>query len=251
MDIVNHTKNIAIEYCGLYWHSEGSSGKRQDYHRRKYSMSKDKGIKLITVFESDNIQKVKSLLLKLLGKTIKIGARKTLVKKLDSSEAMKFHNNHHLHSGVGGIFHYGLFHDNELVMVASFGKNRFSKNYQYECSRITSHSNYTVVGGVSKLIKHFVKNDNPESIVTFSDLRFGDGDVYLNCGFKKVEDSPPNYWYSKKYTPELHSRVKFQKHKLRSLLDEYDPLKTEFENMLDNGWDRIWDCGNAKYEWRK
>lgn len=251
LDIVNHTKKIAIEYCGLYWHSEYSSGKKQDYHRSKYIKCKDAGYKLVTVFESDNIEKVKSLLLKLLGKTTKIFARKTMVTELTSFDAMKFHNEHHLHSGVGGLKHYGLVHDGDIVMAASFGKNRFSDHYEYECSRITSHSSYTVVGGVSKLISNFIKNDNPNSIVTFSDLRFGDGNVYSKCGFERLSDTSPNYWYTKKYTPILYSRVKFQKHKLKDLLDNYDSGKTEYENMIDNDWDRIWDCGNAKYIWKK
>lgn len=251
LDIVNHDKNIAIEYCGLYWHSETSSGKKQNYHRDKYLRCKDVGIQLITVFESDDIEKVKCLLLKILGKTQKIGARQTKLSKIQSREAMQFHNDHHLHSSIGGSYHYGLFYNDSLVMVASFGKNRFAKSHQYECTRITSHSNFTVVGGVSKLIKHFINAHDPDSIVTFSDLRFGEGGVYLKCGFSRMKDSPPNYWYSKRYAPKLYSRVKFQKHKLNELLDVYDPLKTEYENMLENHWDRIWDCGNAKYEWKK
>lgn len=250
LDIVNLDKKLAIEYCGLYWHSEGSSGKKQNYHREKYLKCKENGYKLITVFDSDDIVKVKNLILKLLGKTEKIGARKTIIKRLTSKVAMEFHNNHHLHSSVGGSFHYGLLYENNLLMVISFGKNRFSKNYEYECSRLTSHGNYTVVGGVSKLMKHFIKEVNPNSIITFADLRFGDGNVYTKCGFERVEDSPPNYWYSKKYTPELHSRVKFQKHKLKTQLETFDITKTEFENMFENGWDRIWDCGNGKYVWK-
>jgi transposase len=251
LDIVNVSKKLAIEYCGLYWHSELSSGKKQNYHRDKYRKCKEKGYRLITIFDTDDIDKVKSLLLKLLGSTKKIGARKTSIVKLQSKDAMKFHKKHHLHSAVGGSHHYGLVYNDELVMVSSFGKNRYSDKYQYECSRITSHSNYTVVGGVSKLIKYFIDTDMPSSIITFSDLRFGEGTVYLNCNFERLEDAGPNYWYSKKYTPTLYSRVKFQKHKLKDILEVYDPLKTEFENMADNDWDRIWDCGNAKYIWKR
>ena len=249
LDIVNLDKKIAVEYCGIYWHSEMSSGKKQNYHRDKFIKCKEAGYKLITIFESDDMNKVKSLLLKLLGKTTKIGARKTKILQLQSKEAMEFHRKHHLHSAVGAQFHYGLVYENELVMVASFGKNRFSSKFEYECTRITSHSNYTVVGGVSKLINHFMKTETPNSIITFADLRFGDGNVYPKSGFEFVEFTNPNYWYSKKYAPELFSRVKFQKHKLPIVLEVFDPLKTEFENMTENGWDRIWDCGNAKFIW--
>jgi len=54
LDVVNIDKKIAIEYCGLYWHSEGSSGKKQNYHVGKYVKCKEAGYKLITVFESDD-----------------------------------------------------------------------------------------------------------------------------------------------------------------------------------------------------
>lgn len=250
LDIINVDKKIAIEYCGIYWHSEISNNKNKNYHKHKYAACKEQGFKLITVFETDDMDKIRCLLFKLLGKTEKVGARKTSIVKLESKTAMGFHRTHHLHSEIGGRFHYGLMRDEQLLMVASFGKNRFGKDQEYECSRITSHSNITVVGGVSKLIKHFIKTEEPKSIVTFADLRFGNGLVYKNCDFLFLEETGANYWYSYKYQSPLYSRVKFQKHKLQDQLEYYDPLKTEFENMVDNGWDRIWDCGNAKYIWQ-
>lgn len=250
LDIVNHTKKIAIEYCGLYWHSEGAFGRNSSYHRSKFLSCKEAGYKLITVFESDDMIKVRKFLLKILGKTEKIHARKTQLKELSSAEANEFHSKHHLHGSIGGKFHYGLFYNDELVMACSFGMNRFSKNQEYECNRMTS-SDYTVVGGASKLFSHFIKTEKPASIVTFADLRFGEGKTYLNCGFVEAEQTAPNYWYFKKNTNKLFSRVKFQKHKLIDRLENFDPHKTEYENMLDNKWDRIWDCGNAKYIWRK
>lgn len=251
LDIINVSQKIAIEYCGIYWHSEGSSGKAPNYHKIKYDLCKDLGYKLITIFETDDIEKVKCYLLKLLGKSRRIFARKTVIKSITPTQASEFHNKHHLHNSIGAKYHYGLFYEGEMVMVGSFGVNRFSKKYEYECSRLTSASNITVVGGVSKIFKHFIRSETPNSIVTFADLRFGDGSSYLNCGFKYLGNTAPNYWYYKKNTNKLFSRVKFQKHKLSEQLEFFDPDKTEFENMLDNKWDRIWDCGNAKYEYRK
>ena len=29
----------------------------------------------------------------------------------------------------------------------------------------------------------------------------------------------------------------------------YDPLMTEYDTMTQQGYFRIWDCGNLKYEW--
>lgn len=251
LDIVNHDKKIAVEYCGLYWHSETGGGKHRKYHRMKYLACVAAGYKLITVFESDDMEKVRSLLLKLLGKTTRVFARKTVVKSIDSKMARGFHDRHHMHSSVGASENYGLFYQGELVMVGSFGKNRFSKNHQYECTRLTTNGHITVVGGVSKIFKKFIRDIDPESVITFADLRFGDGRCYLNCGFVKEADSDPNYRYFKRNTQELFSRVKFQKHKLEAQLDVFDIGKTEYENMVANNWDRIWDCGNAKYTYKK
>jgi len=249
LDIVNHTKKIAIEYCGLYWHCEGSSGRDKRYHRDKFLGCKEAGYKLYTVFESDDIEKVKKFLFKVLGKTVKVGARKTAVLPISSLVAMNFHREHHFHGAIGGSHHYGLFYGKDMLMVASFGKSRFSDKYEYECARITSHGNYTTVGGVSKLMKHFIRTENPKSIITFADLRFGEGKVYEHSSFSRLKDSNPNYWYTYRYSTELFSRVKFQKHKLPDLLEDFDLSRTEYENMRMNNWDRIWDCGNAKYVW--
>ena len=31
------------------------------------------------------------------------------------------------------------------------------------------------------------------------------------------------------------------------MLENYDPNLTEYENMLNNGYDKIYDCGNLIY----
>ena len=41
--------------------------------------------------------------------------------------------------------------------------------------------------------------------------------------------------------------MKYQKHKLNEVLKVYDEDKTEYENMMMNGYTRIWDCGNLKF----
>ena len=47
----------------------------------------------------------------------------------------------------------------------------------------------------------------------------------------------------------LESRIKYQKHKLKNILEKYDDKKSEKENMLDNGYDIIYDAGNLVYKW--
>jgi len=39
--------------------------------------------------------------------------------------------------------------------------------------------------------------------------------------------------------------------RLKNTLSNFNPKLTEWKNMQLNGYDRIWDCGNLKYEWNK
>lgn len=246
LDIVSHKHKLAIEYCGIYWHSE-TMGKTMNYHRNKYLKCRDLGYRLITVFETDDMEKIKALVRTHVQSNVRIFARNTRVCELESKTANQFHRDHHLSKTVGGSVHLGLYHENELVMVITFSRTRYNKNIEYECARMTGHSDYTVVGGASKLFKYFFTRYNVSSCITYADLRFGEGRVYENCGFDRQNDSNPNYFYFKGNELHLQSRVKYQKYKLGNMLDKYDSSLTENENMTMNGYNRIWDCGNAVY----
>jgi hypothetical protein len=130
----------------------------------------------------------------------------------------------------------------------TFGKSRFDKKYQYELLRYSSDLDTVVVGGASRLFNRFVQENTPSSIISYCDLRWGTGNLYTNLKFVKVSDTPPNYFYVK--SDNLYNRIKFQKHKLKNILENYDEKMTEVENMFNNGFRRIWDCGNSKWEWK-
>jgi len=244
LDIYCPELGVAVEYCGLYWHGEQSSGKTKDYHQKKFQLCRESGIKLYTIFESDDIDKVKLFLKKKLTSVDKIFARNCELRKISASESRTFHEKYHLAGFSGGSVHIGLYLENSLVMSGIFGKSRFRKD-EWECIRMTS-SEIRVVGGVSKIFKYFIENYSPKRLVTFSDLRFGEGECYIHCGMTREKDTSPNYWYFNRNL-ELYSRMNFQKHKLKEKLEKFDSDLTEFQNMVNNGWDRIWDCGNAKY----
>lgn len=61
----------------------------------------------------------------------------------------------------------------------------------------------------------------------------------------------PNYWYFRINTIDVCHRRRFQKkHIEKNDGLFFDPNLTEYLNMLANGYDRIWDCGNMKYVYR-
>jgi len=246
LDLYSSQQKLAIEYCGLYWHSEYYGQKSRDYHQMKYNICKSKDIELLTIFETDDLSKIKALIDRKLNRVEKLGARKTQLNLIDSSLANQFHTKYHLHGSIGGSIHLGLFDGPQLLMVASFGKSRFNRKFEYECTRMSSLDTLKVQGGASKLFKEFLSRKT--SLITYADLRFGSGSVYNHCKLTYIGNTGPNYWYFNKKNPDrLWSRTTFQKHKLSSVLAEFNPNLTEFENMKLNGYDRIWDCGNAIY----
>ena len=82
-------------------------------------------------------------------------------------------------------------------------------------------------------------------VISFSDRRFFKGILYKTLGFKFEKHTSPSYIYWK--NDKILNRMSCQKHKLNKLLEKFDNNKTEYENMVSNGWKRVWDSGNAKW----
>ena len=249
LDIYIPEKKLAFEYDGLFWHSE-ENGKDKNYHTNKTNECERQGIQLIHIFENEWLNKqdiVKSRIKNLLGVYDKtIYARKCEVKEVSSNESFEFQNQNHIQGGVHSSVNLGLYFDNELVSLMTFAKPRFSKKYEWELVRFCNKLGYHVPGGASKLLKHFERNYNPKSLVSYADRRWSKGNLYEKLGFKLNSISSPNYWY---FNDDriLESRVKYQKHKLKNMLPIFDESKSEVENMKDNGYNRIFDCGNLVY----
>ena len=117
----------------------------------------------------------------------------------------------------------------------------------YELLRFCNKLNTTVIGGASKLLKHFVKVHNPNEIISYCDRRWSQGDLYEKLGFKFDHVSQPNYYYVIKGKRE--NRFKYRKSEL--VKQGFDKNKTEHEIMLERGIYRIYDCGTKAYIWKK
>lgn len=105
-----------------------------------------------------------------------------------------------------------------------------------------------VVGGATRLLKAFEKEHSGEgTLISYADLRWSTGSVYESLGFERTRVTQPDYWYFMDNTTMVH-RSAFQKHTLADKLDVFDPELTEQENMIANGCNIIYDCGNAVYE---
>ena len=253
LNILIPEKNLAIEFNGLYWHSE-LQGKDRNYHLNKTEQCKEKGIHLIHILDVDWYFKkeiIKSIIRMNLGLVEnKIYARKTTIGEVSSKQADEFLENNHLQGKDNSSIRLGLFYNDELVSLMTFGKSRFNKNYQYEIYRFINKINTMVIGGASKLFRYFIENYNPESVITYSEKNYFKGGVYEKLGFQRLKDSPPNFYYFKEGDTRLFHRMKFQKHKQKELLEFFVPELTTWENMQINHYDRIWDAGNYVFSWK-
>lgn len=242
---------LCVEYDGLYWHSE--TFKEHNYHSKKSAIAHKCGMRMIHVFSDewkDKNEIVKSMLRNITGQTQnKIFARKTSVVPVENKAAYKFMETNHIQGKCTSSINLGLEYDGEIVALMSFGKCRHfigSSKHQYELMRFCSKLNTEVVGGASKLFKHFVQTYNPKSVVSYADLRWSEGKLYDILGFNLYNISRPNYFYIKR--DKRYNRFNFRK---SALVKKYGCPEdmSEHEYMKSMGYIRIYDCGTKCYEW--
>ena len=253
LDIVNDDKKIAIEYDGLYWHSDEKI-KDTTYHLNKTKKCENVGYKLIHIFEDEWDYKcdiVKSRLENIFGKTPnKVFARKCVIKEIDSKISKEFLDKNHIHGSISSSISFGLFYNDDLVSVMTFDKLRKNlsskdENGAYELTSFCNKLHYNVVGGASKMLKHFIKTYNPTKIISYVDKRWSDGEMYFSLGFKYTHDSKPSYFYT------LHGKTRENRFKYRKdiLVNEgFDKDKSEEQIMKERGYHKIYDCGCMVFE---
>lgn len=252
IDILIPDHNLGIEINGLYWHNE--LHKTDDYHLRKTISCGEEKITLIHIFEDEWLYKkeiVKSILMNKLGLTPKtIYGRKCEIKEINSKVSKQFLENNHIQGDVNSKVNIGLFYDNNLVSLMTFSKGRVimgGKSNEWELNRFCNLINTKVVGSSSKLLKYFISKYKPEKIVSYSDIRIFDGNMYKTLGFDNISQSRPNYWYV--MNDMRYHRFRYRKSIL--VKEGFDKNKTEKQIMFDRGIYRIYDCGNIRWEWNK
>jgi len=246
IDLYIPDKSLAIEFNGLYWHSFGDTEtiEEKNRHKNKRNLCFNNGIDLFYVWEHlwDNKKEIiKSMILSKLGINKRIFARKCSIEYVDNKSFSKFMNKNHLQGNTGSSIKIGLRHDDDIVCCIGFNRH---KTFGWEVSRFASKHGITVVGGMSKLFKKFIRDYRPTHIMTYASLDYSNGESYRKVGFDIIDYSKPGYFYYK--NRNVFSRQQFQKHKLSKKLEIYDSNLTEHENMFNNGYRRCWNCGNMK-----
>ena len=239
LDIYLPDKKLAIECDGIYWHSKAT----KEYHLEKTKMCEQLGIRLIHITDwqwHNQTDIIKSIINSALNRyDRKIYARNCVIKEVSNKDAKLFLDINHIQGGLNAKKHIGLYFNNELVQLISLGNSRYKKN-EYELYRMCTKLNTQVIGGFAKLLKT-VK----ESIISYVDRSLFTGSGYLATGWTLLSETPPSYAY---YKQNIRlSRTQTQKHKLPNIITNYNPNISEKDNMLNNGWSILYDCGTFKF----
>ena len=251
IDIYLPDYKIGIEYNGLYWHS--SLFKDKDYHLAKTEYAARNGVYLLQVFEDEMINKKNIVLAKIkhiLGlDSVKIMARKCMIREITYSESKPFMEQNHIQGPVRGTIYLGAFYNEKLISAMIFVKTKDS----YELVRFAVLNGVVVTGIGNKIFKYFVEKYNPVKIISFADRRWTTllkPTLYDKLGFKIEKILPPDYRYYIVNGKMMRShKFNFRKNVLHK---KYNlPLTmTETEMTEQIKAVRIYDCGLIKYVWK-
>lgn len=242
LDIYLPEKNIAIEYNGLYWHSEACVD--SNYHKMKSDMCKEKDIHLIHIFEDDWITK-RNIICSVIDNFLGCGnqkvyyARKCEVREVEYAEMQDFLQLNHMLGKVMGMNHcIGLYDGGELLSLMSF-RCSSKENNVCELSRYAIKCGINIKGGAERIFKHFLREYGHlyTKVRTFNDNGVFKGTVHYRLGFRYVCDNSPNYMY---FDRKLGVRV--SKQSLRKITLSYKKDEKQFEE--EGRYFKVYNAGN-------
>lgn len=281
IDIYLPDYKFGIECHGNYWHSEALPSNRNrrswliNHMKEKFNLCELQDIRLLQFYEDEILHKLdiikKMILLKSSIGLEKIFARKTKLiddtdERLSKNIINSFLDSTHIQGRCVYKYAYGLLDTNtsELLAVMLFNfttSNRGSVADGKNWELVRFASSKQVVGGASKLLTAFCKDDRIdeiESIVSYSDNRISNGNLYKTLGFDLIKEIPPDYYYintNNNQASERRYHKSFMKksNQAKKFKDPttckkiFDPNLTEYENSHANGYYRIYNAGLRKW----
>lgn len=237
VDVHVPSLRVGVEYNGVWFHRDDLVGNKT---RRKWEAAAKAGITLVQIFEDewrDKRQQVEARLRAILGCSDRSFARQCDVVTVAPRRASEFLGKWHT-QGVGPstVSAYGLERSGELLALATFGKGRF-RNSGWELLRFCSIGR--VAGAVSRLVAAFSRANPGVDVVSYADLRWGNGDGYKSAGFTFVGVTEPDYWWADS-SGNRHSRYSMQKRPQGVTEREFAAQKKLF---------RVSGVGHKKWVW--
>ena len=278
--LANH---LAIEFNGLYWHSE-ATGQPSSRHADKARSLRKLGYEPITVWEDQWADPVKkTIVLTTLAHrlrridqlpaaltaagldaydesllTQRQGARQLRCSDVSGSEAAAFFRDHHIQGPVALTRAFGL-RDDQQRLRAVIGLRSPSHNMrtrrkcgEWEIQRYATHG--LIPGGFSRLLTHAERTLLSEGVtlhkwVTFSHDESSGGELYAATGFIRDGSVKPSYWYTGGIA--RGTRTPKENFQLKRFRDDdalvYEDGWTEREAAAANKLYRVYDSGKTRW----
>ncbi len=156
---------------------------------------------------------IKGKILSILNLNKRIYGRQCTIKKITKPVADSFLEENHIYGSTNSKVKYGLFYNTGLFAVATFANQRqFESGRSAELLRFCTKKQYTVVGGLSKLLSKYINDYKPDFIMTYLDPEWGEGRSFLNLGFIVSKFKDPILFYINKSTKNRIPENKFFDH---------------------------------------
>ena len=189
--------------------------------------------------------------------TSKLFARKLTIMEVNSKDASIFLEENHRQGKAGSRIRLGLYNNNELVSLMTFGKMRHTVGRQneaeWELTRFCNKLSTSVVGGASKLFRYFISTYHPQSILSFSDRAHTKGKLYHILGFHNIRTGDPSYVWVNTDDDKAYHRINAQKRNIQTFLHDYDIdlSKSEKQIMEEHNFCQVYDSGTITWKWTK
>jgi hypothetical protein len=251
LDIYIPEKRTAIEYCGLYHHSTAFK-KDKLYHLNKLLLCQDIGIRLIQIWDAEWLRRqtaCKDIISFALGKINKrVYARQCIIQKTSVQESNTFLEINHIQGKCSADYRIGLFLDGILIGVQCYTENIQRK---WTLARTAFIGGCQVIGGISRMFKFFAAENNPDEVIDYTDRRLFIASGHRQMGFTQECITPPgnNLTDGRNLFSRRHYRHWGKRHFKYKM--PWDDALTDTENLANNGWFWVWDCGKIKNVWTK
>jgi len=255
--------NLLIHSIGLQAYAAFCEEARPQFFFQQRTINwVEAGYRTIHLWEDVWRQKpslIASRLRALTGLSERIPARLTQLRRIDRPTTTQFLSENHLQVPTLSKYKFGLFLPSRyfrvlspsvqaslpaglpelLVAVATFSHPRTIPRQGRLCRsvelvRFANRLGCTVVGGLDKLLKGFVAEQQPDDIMTYADLDWSDGRSYEKLGFVRQGLTEPNpFW------PHPDEGIRYYPHRLPEGLTEAD--------LPQRGYLAVYNAGSVKF----
>ncbi len=223
IDIYIPELKLGFECDGLFWHCE--KYRDENYHIDKLNFFKEKGIRIINIWEDDwklNENIIKNIILFALNKINNIVPfEQCIIKIIDDKNANEFLHENSLTKCQKYDIKIGLYYNNKLIYIMCF--NKIEKDI-YILTEYCSMLNIIIDNVFPNIIQYFLYNYNVNKIISYIDLSYNDGNDISKNGFNLINYVKPNSFY-------FHKDIGIR----------------NVNTNLSKGYYRIWNCGYSLY----